>query len=142
MDQIISFQSYSVCTCEWREVCSCRYSLLGFPRGLFLAPPVSSIQAPFDYINGKPWVLLPLLCWWHTNLPFLPLFLELSKFYKLVTTKFLTEDLMGIMEGPSCRVGVCERRVSVWEGEPMSKISVLLWFSFKMFEDNQSEILL
>ena len=49
---------------------------------------------------------------------------------------------MGKVEGPSCRVGVCERRVSVREGKPMSKISVLFWFSFKKFEDNQSEILL
>ena len=58
-----------------------------------------------------------------------------------VTPTFLTEDLMGKVKGPSYKVEVCERRVSVREGEPMSKISVLLWFSFKKFEDSQSEIL-
>ena len=38
-----------------------------------------------------------------------------------VTPRFLTEDLMGKVEGPSCRVGVCERRVSVREGEHLTK---------------------
>ena len=52
-----------------------------------------------------------------------------------VTPRFFIEDLMGKVEGPSCRV-------VVREGEPMSKNSVLLWFSFKKFEDSQSEILL
>ena len=59
-----------------------------------------------------------------------------------VTPRFLTEDLIGKVEGPSCTVEVCERRVSVSNGEPISKILVLLWFSFKKFKHRQSAILL
>ena len=43
-----------------------------------------------------------------------------------VTTRFLTKDLMGKVEGPSCRVEVCERRVSVCDGEPMFKFKGVL----------------
>ena len=46
-----------------------------------------------------------------------------------VTPRFLTEDLMGKMEGLSCKVGVCKRKLSVRDGEPVSTISVFLWFS-------------
>ena len=88
MDQIISFQSYSACTCKWRGVCSCWYSLWGSPGVCSWHTPALSIHSPFDYTNGKPWVFPPLLCWWHTNLPFFPLFLLLLTSYKLDTIKF------------------------------------------------------